>query len=84
MKRPAPQDDALVAAIDRAVAPYVGIAPPELVAAMRAALAEALTASATGSALLRRAAPGPVVAESGEIVRSDLLASDVPGRSAKR
>jgi hypothetical protein len=62
-----PVDPTLEAELDRALDPYRELVPPDLLAAMRETLADALTTHPVGARLLARVRPPPVVAQSGDV-----------------
>lgn len=57
----------LEAEIERALAPYVDLLAPEALAEFRDALLDALTSHPVATDLVRRLAPAPEVASSGEL-----------------
>jgi len=75
------QDPVLEAEIERALAPYKGLVPPEMLAVMRAELERALTQDAVGQALLKQARPAPVVDQSGDVATR--AADGAPAKAEK-
>ena len=72
-----PADPALEAELDRALEPYRDLLEPDLLAAMRETLADALTTHPVGSRLLARVRPPPTVARSGDVEAAGVEAAAV-------
>jgi hypothetical protein len=77
-------DENLEAAVERALAPYVGLLPDEQLREMREVLRDELSRHPVSARLLKQLAPPPVVQASDDLVRDDPLAeSAVPGAGGK-
>jgi len=79
-------DPLLEAKLDRALLPYVGLLPPEILAEFRDHLADFMTTHPAMERMLARLRPPPVVAESGEVPTSNEKPSEAadPKRASRR
>ena len=66
---PPAEDPELTAELDRALAPYEQLLPPEMLAAYRDLLADALTSHPIGSLYQKRAREAKAPESSGKIVK---------------
>jgi hypothetical protein len=69
-------DPVLEAEVERAMKPYKKLLPPKMQAVFRENLVRALTQDPKGKALLDKVRPGPLVTESGKVLKEGAEAQD--------
>lgn len=78
------EDDALIEELlDEALEGYEGLAPPEVVAAIRAQIGDVLAATPRGRQLLRQVRPDPSADRSGELARGPGVEDRAPSAGKK-
>ncbi len=73
------EDATLEAELDRALAPYADVLPPDTLASFREALADALETHPVGSRLLERVRPAKLVAATEDVAKDGASEAGVAG-----